>query len=499
MAFLIALIILVLHQLRRDIRIVDRLHPSGLLRSPIKRAGIAFVLLIVLPPLFVHQAPWGGQLTGGRGMFIATSAFIAFLISYTWYRYLTWLDPFDREKLRWEMGVFLAACGTTFLTFPLTDLMVGQLGLVLDGSAWNDWWYSVIAIGLVEETVKLLPVLLLLLLTRQVDEPFDLILYGSISALGFAFVENTLYLLNTELRAVGGRVLYASVAHMFFSSIVAYAVAIAQHRGRSRLLYGSVGLLLAAVAHGFYDFWLLSPYRPHLITTLFFLGNIHLWVVMKNNLVNLSPHYLQEKRPMPTMFRYRIINALVAIFGFAYVLKFLLEGPASANDLLAAQGTTMGAMLLFLAISFSSYRFVPGYLAPMLPQKGLWRMLFPVVHWGEDLSGRGLLLRMPEQRGKAPLYMILHRTLPLRGTLAQQIMVEGANELYLFRPEVPVLGASADPLTLLVQPIAENDTIPDDHYAIVAVMALKEPFRVMEGMVQRSALEFVGHVHGKLL
>jgi len=330
---LVALVLLVLNQLGRDIRIVERLAPAGLLHSPIKRAGLTFVALLVVPFLFVQGSGLGGSMPITNGMAWGMSILISFLMSYTWYRYLTWLDPYEREKLRWEFAVFVAACASTFLVYPLTDLVVPALGLQLDGTAWNDWWYCVIGIGLVEEVSKLLPLFLLMAFTRQVDEPFDLILYGSICALGFAFVENSMYLMRSGLYAVGGRVLFASVAHMFFTSIIAYCMALARHRRMPVWPAALLGLLLASLAHGYYDFWLMAPGRPFLLTLLFFLGSIHLWVIMKNNLVNLSPHYQEEMRPRPVMFRYRIINALLAIFLFTYVVKFLLEGRAEAEEI----------------------------------------------------------------------------------------------------------------------------------------------------------------------
>jgi RsiW-degrading membrane proteinase PrsW (M82 family) len=493
------LVALLLVQLRRDIRQMDRLHPEGIMRSPIKRAAVVFVALLLAPWLFVNYSGLDGRLVLGEQGQFTVHLIISFLISFTWYRYLTWLDPFERETLGWEITVFILACGTTFLTFPLTDLVVPALGLQLDGTSWNDWWYCVIAIGLVEETVKLLPLLFILLFTRQADEPFDLILYGSISALGFAFVENTLYLQSTALYAVGGRVLFASVAHMFFTSIIAYSIAMARHRGAPVVPAGVLGLVLAALAHGYYDFWLMGVGRPYVLTLIFFLGSIHLWRAMKNNLVNLSPHYQEHMRPQPVMFRYRIINALLAIFLFTYVVKFLLAGRAEANTLILAQGGGTAAILLFLAISFSSFRTIPGYIGPLRPQGALWRFLLPAMDWSVDLTGRRLLMRIPEKRSDAPHYAALHRMLPLEGRLSQRLLLDGDPDWYLFRPDrpIPFQGASGD--VLLVKPHRAHDSIPEDRYALVLTMAFTGAPAFATASVAKDQLVFTGHVHGRLL
>lgn len=499
MLFFIALALLVLVQLRRDIRVMKRLKPTTTLRSPLGRAALVFVLLLVVPASFVQWSGLGAVFQPSKGGMLATFAFLSFLISYTWYRYLTWLDNFEREKQGWEAAVFLLGAGFVFLVFPIQAMIVPALDLRLDGTLLNDWWYCVIAIGMVEELVKLLPLLLIVLFTEQADEPFDLILYGSISALGFAFVENTLYLSETRLYAVGGRVLYASVAHMFFTSIIAYCMAMAKHYGRPKGLGIIGGLILAAFAHGFYDLWLMGENRPALLTTAFFLANIHLWVGMKTNLINLSPHYQEHMRPQPMMFRYRIINALLAIFLFTYTLKFLLGGRVEANALMAAQGGTMGATLLFLAISFSSFRFIPGYIAPLHPQGGLWRFLLPVVHWGEDLTGRKLLLRVAEQRSDMRHYQALHHMLPLEGRLSQRVLMEDDHDWYFFRPDraIPFDGAATN--ALLIRPYAGNETIPGDRYVVVLAMAFRTPPILGTGKVERKELEFAGFVHGKLL
>ena len=499
MLFLIALVLLVAFQLRRDIRIVDRLKPTNALSSPVKRAAIVFVVLFTLPFLFVRFSGLGGALHLNHITGPMVHVLLSLLISYTWYRYLTWLDRFEREKLGWEVSVFVLACATTFLTFPLGAFIIPQLDLVLDGNAWNDWWYAVIGIGLVEETVKLIPLILIIAFTDQADEPFDLILYGSISALGFAFVENTMYLAQSELVAVGGRVLYASVAHMFFTSIIAYCMAMARRRHLHWSIGALGGLVLAAIAHGFYDYWLLAPDRPHVLTMIFFLANIHLWVAMKTNLINLSPHYQEHMRPQPVMFRYRMINALSAIFLFTYVLKFLISGLDGANDLLKAQGGTMGATLLFLAISFSSFRFVPGYVAPLHPKGGIWRFLLPKVDWGEDLTGRRLLMRIPEKRSDTSNYMALHRMLPLEGKLTQRVILEGDNDWYLFRPDraIPFEGAFGE--ALLIQPHRDNDTIPADRYVLVAALTFSGVPHLEDGEADKKQLVFTGFVHGKLL
>jgi RsiW-degrading membrane proteinase PrsW (M82 family) len=497
---LIGLLLLgMLRRLGRDIRTVRRLSGGSVWTSPLARAGLVFLLLVTVPAAFVQWSPFGGALAGSADLNGWAASVLALLISYTWYRYLTWLDTFEREGRAWELGVFLLGCVATPLTFPLGAWVISSLDLALYVSFWGDLLYCVIGIGLVEETVKLLPLLAIVLFTRQANEPFDLILYGSISALGFAFIENTLYLSDTGLFAVGGRAIMASVAHMFFTSIIAYTMALARHRGAPLLPAVLLGLVLASAAHGFYNLWLISPFGPAVFTLVFYLFSIHLWVVMKNNLINLSPHYQEQLRPRSVMFRYRIVNALLAILLCAFVLKFLLEGRAEAFGLLQAQGSVMGATMLYLAVSFSELRFIPGYIAPLRPRGSLFAVLFPEVRGGEDLTGRRLLMRIPEDRSNTAYYMPLHRMLPLEGRLAQRVLLDDEHEWYLFIPDRPVPFAAAHPDALLVRAFQTLDTLNEDRYVRVAVVVFTGPPALQGGKADKAQLAYAGHVHGKLL
>ena len=169
-------------------------------------------------------------------------------------------------------------------------------------------------------------------------------------------------------------------------------MALALHRKRPWVPALLLGLVLASLAHGFYDLWLLAPGRPVVLTIVFFLGSIQLWVIMKNNLLNLSPRFHPGIELASAMFRYRIINGMLAIFLLAWVLVFLLDGRERAMGMLLGGWQLMAAMLVFLALSFSNFVLVRGYLAPVRPASNLFRLFLPIAKHGDDLSGRRVTL-----------------------------------------------------------------------------------------------------------
>lgn len=108
-------------------------------------------------------------------------------------------------------------------------------------------------VALVEEGLKFLVVYLYLFPHRDFDEPVDGVIYASATALGFATVENLLYMLRMGWDIILLRGLLTTLAHVLFACIWGLALGKARFRqqGRSGLILQ--GLLLAILAHGAYD------------------------------------------------------------------------------------------------------------------------------------------------------------------------------------------------------------------------------------------------------
>ncbi|MEZ4740596.1 MAG: PrsW family glutamic-type intramembrane protease [Flavobacteriales bacterium] len=412
----LALLILYLSQYGSDIRTARALAPGlSWTRIPIMRSLAVFVALVFVPPLFVL---WVGNwvlMPEWPWLWVA-SVVVSGLISYTWYRYLAWLDVHEPEQ-RWVMLlVFLFAVVLTYFVPDLYRAVERATAWDINGEFLNDLLYSVVVIGGLEESAKLIPYLVLLLFTKRINEPYDHLLYLSLSALGFAFVENMHYLHRSDLFAVTGRALYASVAHMCFSSFIGYGVARALPKGRGHaIVVGMLMFLVACAAHGLYDVWLVAPGRPTFLTTIFFLGTIQIWVIMKNNLINTSPFAEPHRKLRSTMFRYRIVNAMLAIFMLAFMVIHLMKGSSVAWDFYGGQWVRMLVMLLILAISFGSYQVVPGYVARLGVSPNPIRWFLPIGGSGEDLSGTRIRVDIPERSWKKIDLPELRRALPVMG------------------------------------------------------------------------------------
>ncbi len=130
---------------------------------------------------------------------------------------------------------------------------------------------AVLIVGLMEETWKFVIVRLYCYERPEFDEPYDGIMYAVIASLGFATVENLLYVLSGGLHVGVLRALLAVPGHAFYGVLMGYFMGEAKFAA-SRLQAAGLqfaGLGLAVLAHGVYDFMVFSiDERPFMILML---------------------------------------------------------------------------------------------------------------------------------------------------------------------------------------------------------------------------------------
>ena len=136
------------------------------------------------------------------------------------------------------------------------------LGLAIAVHSAGFW----LMVGVNEECAKLAVLLLAVYPSRHLEEPFDGILYAAVIALGFATVENAVYLEQYGTTVVISRSLITLPAHAFMSVPLGYFTAKSKlslmGRGKTPNAYHVPMLLIlagwcySAMLHGFYDLFL---------------------------------------------------------------------------------------------------------------------------------------------------------------------------------------------------------------------------------------------------
>ncbi len=118
-----------------------------------------------------------------------------------------------------------------------------------------------------EEVLKFAVAWVVVLRNRAVDEPIDTIIYMLTVALGFAALENTLFLLNPlgdgnvfgSLLAGNLRFIGATLLHTLASATIGIALALSFYRSAHiRRMYLFGGVILAILLHTLFNFFILN-------------------------------------------------------------------------------------------------------------------------------------------------------------------------------------------------------------------------------------------------
>lgn len=165
-----------------------------------------------------------------------------------------WLreDKAQPEPKRLIITAFIAGMLVVPLVIPLQKF-------ALDRFAGQNLLFAWV---IVEEVLKYSAALLIVLWHKAVDEPIDAIIYMITIALGFAAVENALFIFTPlvsgnaleSLLTGHFRFLGATLLHVLASGTVGAAMALAFYKRRSvRVIYATVGLFLAIVLHTLFN------------------------------------------------------------------------------------------------------------------------------------------------------------------------------------------------------------------------------------------------------
>lgn len=177
-----------------------------------------------------------------------------FWIGYFYYKDRFRPEPLNKIGLAYLLGIAAAlVCLQIMRLVPAVGIPYDPSAL-MEGNRLQFLLYSIGITGLLEEVCKFLPFLVFVLSFRSFDEKTDGILYSSFIALGFASYENIRLLPLLDGFELIGRAIASPLTHTIFSSLWGYTLGAAHMMGRSRIRAGAVGLGLAALSHGVFNF-----------------------------------------------------------------------------------------------------------------------------------------------------------------------------------------------------------------------------------------------------
>lgn len=283
----------------------------------------------------------------------------ALLICIIWFLFIKKLDIFEPEKFRFLFLTLFLAVILSNLCYVLYGSFNHYLHFVLKGSILTELAYCIFGIGLIEESVKLVPVFIILFFTKQINESTDFIIYASISALGFAFAENLGYFHEFGLKNIGVRASVCTLLHMVLSSFAIYGLIYSKYKKKS-ILYFAVSFITACIIHGLYDFPLLTSTSMFgkfaLLSFFLVLLSIGIYKHMVVNALNNSEYFREIDHNVSLRKSW-----LVIVYGLSYVIvvHYLINalkfGPKFANSHIAINSFSLVSIILVIYANFSKF------------------------------------------------------------------------------------------------------------------------------------------------
>jgi RsiW-degrading membrane proteinase PrsW (M82 family) len=159
------------------------------------------------------------------------------------------------------MLAFFAGMASVILVYPL-EMIVANF--VAEGPMRLALWAAI------EESVKFGTIILVITGSRHFDEPIDAMIYMITVALGFAALENTLFLIQpitsgqplVSFLTGNLRFLGATLLHVIASASVGAMIAFAFFNPVGKKIMGLLGLCIATALHTAFNFFIMKENGP---------------------------------------------------------------------------------------------------------------------------------------------------------------------------------------------------------------------------------------------
>jgi protease PrsW len=186
-------------------------------------------------------------------LLILSLAPVVIIAAYIYYR-----DKYEKEPLRLLLKALVAG---VIIVIPV--IFVEQflsLFQPLFPGIFNAAYHGFVVAAFTEESFKFIALYLLFWRTHTFNEKFDGIVYASFISLGFAGVENVLYVFEYGASTGITRALTAVPAHAIFGVTMGFYAGQARFYDKLKIQLLKKALLLPIFLHGIYDFILMTGY-----------------------------------------------------------------------------------------------------------------------------------------------------------------------------------------------------------------------------------------------
>jgi RsiW-degrading membrane proteinase PrsW (M82 family) len=196
---------------------------------------------------------------------IASLAPVFLILLYIYLR-----DKYEREPF-WLLVRLVVAGMVVVIPIALVEKALMAAAPPMGRVGYAAYQAFVVA-GATEELFKFLVLYLLVWKSPRFNEQFDGIVYAVFVSLGFAAVENVLYVMQSGYQTALLRALTAVPAHALFGVAMGYYLGVARRYEELRGRYLARAVWVPVLLHGIYDFilmvgsgWLLLLFAPYVV------------------------------------------------------------------------------------------------------------------------------------------------------------------------------------------------------------------------------------------
>jgi protease PrsW len=404
----------------------------------------------------------------------------AFLIFLIWIFYIMKVDLFEKEKMKHVLFVVLSSCVLTLLISYYYHYEHHYLGISKSSDWLNNLFYYVVGVGFTEEVFKIIPVLFLLAFTKAINEPLDYIVFGSLSALSFAFVENTLYFDEDGIYNIHGRALWTSISHAADTCIITYCLMYpkwhpsAKGWMKNTGLMFTLGLVIASVSHGVYDFFCMKQFQEvWIVRFLIVLTSIVVYTSMINNGLNNSPFYLKNKILNTDRLGALLATLLLGIIVFEYICISVIYGIETGNECLIMSLLTSWYLLMFLTVRLTGLDIFPGrwarlkFLSSINP---VAMILFKQINYANYI-GKDLVINGGRRDATILKY------LPIKGKIIRREAIEEYTGWLVLEIDKPIIVGRKEYRQIWIRSSQDNVPMLNNPNAEAKICVLPEAYK----------------------
>lgn len=188
--------------------------------------------------------------------------------------YVYFRDKYEKEPVKLLL-IALVAGGLTVIPILFLEHFLSSFATLFDG-LWVAAWDAFVVASFSEELFKYAALFILIWRSKEFNEKFDGIVYATYVSLGFAAVENVLYVLQGGLTTGIMRAVTAVPAHAIFGITMGFYFGLAKFYEKERTSLQLKALVYPIVLHGIYDFILFTGIKWLMIVFVGFV--IYLYV-----------------------------------------------------------------------------------------------------------------------------------------------------------------------------------------------------------------------------